>query len=115
MALRPPATGGASSPDTFSTNEVLTNKVWVDGKPIYRKVVNCGALPNNATKAVPHGLSGVNVIWVGGSALGVSLPFAASTAAETIMVWVDSTNINLRTGMDRTAYNPAYVTFEYTK
>jgi hypothetical protein len=24
--------------DTYSTNEVKTNKVWIDGKPIYRKV-----------------------------------------------------------------------------
>ena len=23
--------------DTFSTDEVMTNKIWVDGKPIYRK------------------------------------------------------------------------------
>ena len=30
--------------DVYSTNEVKTNKVWVDGKPIYRKVVT-GTLP----------------------------------------------------------------------
>ena len=32
--------------DVYSTDEVKTNKVWIDGKPIYRKVVDCGALPN---------------------------------------------------------------------
>lgn len=25
--------------DKYSTNETLTNKVWIDGKPIYRKVI----------------------------------------------------------------------------
>lgn len=25
--------------DTYSTEEVKTNKVWIDGKPIYRKVI----------------------------------------------------------------------------
>lgn len=25
--------------DTYSTTETLTNKIWIDGKPIYRKVV----------------------------------------------------------------------------
>ena len=32
--------------DVYSTKEVKTNKVWIDGKPIYRKViannVSCG-------------------------------------------------------------------------
>lgn len=26
--------------ETYSTNEVKTNKIWIDGKPIYRKVIN---------------------------------------------------------------------------
>ena len=26
--------------DTYSTDEVKTNKVWIDGKPIYRKVIS---------------------------------------------------------------------------
>lgn len=31
-------------PDIYSTNEVKTNKVWIDNKPIYRKIVT-GTLP----------------------------------------------------------------------
>jgi len=26
--------------DEFSTTEIVTNKVWINGKPIYRKVIN---------------------------------------------------------------------------
>ena len=28
-----------NNPDSYSTSEVKTNKVWIDGKPIYRKVI----------------------------------------------------------------------------
>jgi hypothetical protein len=31
-------------PDVYSTSEVKTNKVWTDGKPIYRKVIDTGDL-----------------------------------------------------------------------
>ena len=37
-----------NSMDKYSTNEVKTNKVWIDGKPIYRKVINKNtAIPAN--------------------------------------------------------------------
>ncbi len=35
-----------SKKEVFSTNEVKTNKVWIDGKPIYRK---CYVIPKSAT------------------------------------------------------------------
>lgn len=31
-------------PNSYSLNEVKTNKTWIDGKPIYRKVVEVGIL-----------------------------------------------------------------------
>ena len=37
---------GGSYIDTYSTSEVKTNKVWIDGKPIYRK---CGVYNNGGT------------------------------------------------------------------
>ena len=32
---------GGNYTDTYSTSEVKTNKVWIDGKPIYRRVYKC--------------------------------------------------------------------------
>lgn len=32
--------------DVYSTNEVKTNKVWIDGKPVYRKTIY---IPGNIT------------------------------------------------------------------
>ena len=43
----------------YSTTETVTNAKWIDGKPIYRKVVNFGTLPNATVKAVAHGIVGL--------------------------------------------------------
>lgn len=43
----------------YSTSETLTGQSWIDGKPIYRKVINFGAAFDNAndlSKAVAHGI-----------------------------------------------------------
>lgn len=57
---------GFNSKDTYSTTEVKTNKVWIDGKPIYRKVIQVNARATAGTN-VPTGLlSGSEIInmWV---------------------------------------------------
>ena len=47
--------------DIYSTTEVKTNKIWIDGKPIYRKVVQ---VPKNAFGAnldrYAHGISNID-------------------------------------------------------
>lgn len=40
----------------FDDAETDTGKVWVDGKPIYRKVINA-ELPNSTTKTINHGIT----------------------------------------------------------
>lgn len=50
-----PETTGGSSSDIYSLEERKVG-TWIDGKPIYRKVVELGFLPNNGTKYVPTGL-----------------------------------------------------------
>lgn len=32
--------------DVYSTEEIRTNEKWIDGKPIYRKMVDIGILKN---------------------------------------------------------------------
>lgn len=49
---------GGSYIDTYSTSEVKTNKVWIDGKPIYRKVLTGTVIPSNGSVAI----SGVSMI-----------------------------------------------------
>lgn len=38
ISRTPITEGGGSSGEIFSTEEIMTNKKWIDGKPIYRKV-----------------------------------------------------------------------------
>ena len=65
--------------DVYSTSETRTNKIWIDGKTIYRKVVNCGSV-SGATKSLKAELSNVDVItsikgiWVGTGANPSTLP-----------------------------------------
>lgn len=46
----------------FSTSEVNTGQKWIDGKPIYRKVINLGLFPNNSYIEVNTNLTNVKII-----------------------------------------------------
>lgn len=120
MALRLPSTGGTSSPDTFSTGEVLTNKVWTNGKAVYRKVVDLGALPNATTKSVPHGITGATAfVSVKGGATGggasTALPHSSPAGINFgIGMSVSGANVDVVTGTDRTTWT-GFAVLEYTK
>lgn len=51
------------SSDKYSTNETQTNKVWINNKPIYRKVVAVD-FPQGALTIIsyPHGISNIEMI-----------------------------------------------------
>ena len=45
-----------NQPDIYSTNEVKTNKIWIDGKPIYRLVLTTttNGIKNDVTLRTPE-------------------------------------------------------------
>lgn len=111
--------------DYYSTSEVKTNKVWIDGKPIYRKVIDCGALPNNNTKNIPHNIGALsNVISLNGMATFdngnhkqyLPAPYVANTltANDWIYFSADKNSIVIKTWYDFTGYNFVAI-IEYTK
>lgn len=107
--------------ESYSTSEVNTGATWVDGKTIYKKTINFGALPNNTSKSVAHGISSRdNFITISGFAKNTSsgdvvpLPRAHPVASATHDLYATSTNVIVTTASDRTAWN-AYVTLTYTK
>lgn len=54
--------GGGSSMEIYSKEEVQIG-TWIDGKPIYRKVVEYGALHNQeGMKYIEHGISNIDKI-----------------------------------------------------
>jgi hypothetical protein len=108
-----------STIDEFSTVETLTNKVWL-GKKVYRKVVDCGYLPNANIITVAHGISGnftvvdVHGVATWGSNTGVNVPYGNPQTSESIGLWVDTSVISIRTGSNRSSFY-CYAVVEYTK
>ena len=102
---------------TYSDKEQLVGN-WFEYK-LYRKVVMFGALPNNASKSVAHGISDLGAIVniEGRASNGTNffpLPYISSNAAQGISYFVDKTNITITTGSDRSDYS-GFITLYYTK
>lgn len=108
-------------PVHYSTDEQVIG-TWIDGSTLYRKVIDCGNLPNNNTKTVTHGISNLNYItnWNGTCYSTVNagysrpMPLSDPTATNTIRVDVGGGYVNIKTGSDWSTYK-GYVTLEYTK
>jgi hypothetical protein len=93
-------------------------------RPDFRMTVIFGALPNNATKSVPHNIpvnSGYTWTRIYGAATdpvgltGIGLPFVDATTGNNIELYADATNVNIITTSDRTNYTRAIVVIEYLK
>lgn len=106
----------------YSTTEINTGKTWIDGKPIYRKVINCGALPNNRDKVINVNVSNINnvinIYGIGISSSGTCFPlpyvYNNFNAQIELVYLASSQQIRITTGQDRSGIN-GYVTIEYTK
>lgn len=99
-----------------------TSLVNADYRPVTRKVINFGTLPNAGTKSVAHGITinaGVSFVRIYGSSTDpvgfnyIPLPYASPTDANNIELNVDATNVNVITGSDRTAYTLTYIVLEF--
>lgn len=101
--------------------EVKTSKTWIDGKPIYKKVVDCGAIPNNTLKTINHNISNifcvVSVQGIGirtNDYMSIPLPYA-STSTNNVQIYGDRASVYIRTSSDLSTYDKTYITIEYTK
>jgi hypothetical protein len=117
-------TGKREYIDSFNTIEVATNKYWIDGKRVYRKTINFGALPNNTVKSVAHGLSSLDSMisiraWWKDTTATVWGPlptvYPDPTINYDVEVNTDATNINVKVTYNASSKNVCYVTLEYTK
>ena len=115
--------------EAYSTSEALTNKVWINNKPIYRKTIYISALPNNTTGSYASGISNVDyVVNMYGSFQGSGSPtgnklvtrplnFSVSAAASQNIYGfynIDTGDIKITTASDL-SFMSGYVTLEYTK
>ena len=107
------------SNSTYSTTEQIVG-TWIDNKPIYRKVIECGALPNNTNKDVSHNIQNLGVtIKCNGMAVRTSdsraLTIPDSTPSAEIVCGVTNTNVYITTQNDRSSFNNSFLILEYTK
>lgn len=119
----------------LSTKEYLCGKLFypatgtgssvrggVAYRPVFNKVIICGALPNATTKTVAHhqNTTGYTLVSCTGAATnptgwtGINLPHIAGTGS-TVSVWADGTNVNLQTSGNMSAYTKSHVVLEYVK
>lgn len=106
----------------YSQNEIDTGKIWIDGKKIFRKVVDCGYLLNKNIKIVEHNIKNIDTITkinsVGytndKSYLPIPYVYNVTQGQGPITLYATKTNISIRTYGDRTDIK-VLVTLEYTK
>lgn len=101
----------ADEKQTYSTDETKIG-TWL-GKPLYRKVIDFGTLPNNETKTAAHGLNLTicNIKKIEAYASSSSL---AITCGYNDEYYLSSANVYWNTKANRTALT-GYVILEYTK
>lgn len=104
--------------EIYSTEEQVIGK-WIDGKPLYRKVINCGSLPNNTQKIIQHNIENIDFII---SCLGYAMTSTGSGVALpsyngiiNINLYATTQQIGIITTGDRSSFVKSYVVLEYTK
>ncbi len=110
----------SGSPSVYSTTETMTGETWIDGKPIYRKVVNVGGVYENNEARIDHGITGLyQILKAYGFANGIMIPSsyanAATQAAYGIGLTVTSTQVQVFTGASMPLTAPVFVVVEYIK
>lgn len=101
--------------------EQFTGRYDWNNRKIYQKTIACGALPNNTTKNVTHGISSLyRVLHVdgytynSGTQVTLPIPYSATTTNDLLSVTTNNTNIIIVTNADKSAYTETYVTLHYT-
>lgn len=116
--------------DEFLNGQLLfpnpnTNNPVFNGRQIFRTVVNFGTLPDTTTTSRAHNIDiqyTTSFTRIYGCASDpasftyIPLPYVSTTSvANNIELSVDSTNVNITTGADQSAYTTTYVILEYVK
>ena len=109
-------------PDVYSTTETRTNKIWDNGKPIYRKVFR-GYLTGTegTTQSIAHGISNVDEFtfkegFANSSAGGQEYPIPMYFGSTNyISLRLTNENIYFNSTPTQFTNQPFRLTLEYTK
>ena len=108
--------------DIYSTAEIMTNKIWIDGKPIYRRTFEFTATADNQHATIlPSGATAISCQAIGIRKDGrkITLPYIPADNfgyISTVYMWEDEYYFRAGTGF-AADYLPMAVklTVEYTK
>ena len=113
--------------EIYSTNETKTNKVWINDKPIYRKVIYISAFPNNSEEHIDisslnleylvhlYGFAGSGGAGNDGFPINTARPDNLASEVGSWLIIINSiTYLCIRTGADRSNFS-GYIVLEYTK
>ena len=90
---------------------------WVDGKPIYRKVVSVGAGPNSTTKNTAHSTSALGTVTEIRGVMDngtTQMPVPWGNGTNSTGIEATDTNVSIVTDWNASAYT-TYAIMEYTK
>lgn len=113
--------GGLNSLQIYKEQEHLIG-YWINGKPIYRKVLYIASLPNSASVLYSAGITNVDIVTKlygvsrGQTGHNFSLPYVGvfSTNSSIELTYMNGGDIRIVTQNDRSS-NSAYIIIEYTK
>lgn len=106
----------------FFPNPTATPEMQTTLRPVRRKVINFGQLPNAGTKSVAHGIvcnSSTTFTRIYGTASDttgfnyIPLPYASPTLINNIELKVDATNVTIITGSNRSNFDTTFIILEY--
>lgn len=106
----------------YSETEQKTGQYWIDGKEIFRKVIDFGALPSSGSKRVAHLISNLGeftfvyaIARVANNNVTVSVPYVAQNALTSVIALdITATEVVINVGQDRSNLS-AKIILEYTK
>lgn len=105
----------------YSQNEIDTGKIWIDGKKIYRKVINCGALQTGTLNEIPTNIVNMEKV-VKITAMTTSKNYKLTTTIPYIsvggkkkVIYVQNNNIYIYIDTVEETYDESFVILEYTK
>lgn len=107
--------------DDYSTDEVFTGKHWIDGKPIYRKVISDITVTSNMSEVISTGLSNVNVISIYGEYhtanydITQTVPYISFSKEYVIEVISMNSGANIRYRTSSAFNGKSNIVLEYTK
>lgn len=103
----------------YCLSEINTGKTWITGKPIYRKVIECGALPNSSSKNVETGVDVITQI--------TSFEFLVINPEQATFLTINAMSNNMKAFVSNrriiietsqnysNLYTRSYAVLEYTK